>query len=141
MRILSAAAVTVVALAAVAPLELSAQATPTEQRCAPSDDAHARSLLAYLKHLANAPTAGTARASLGIPMIDSTEVVAVTDDAVCARAARAMGAAGRGGPGPVYLVRVGAVHWGEMSERRAGEYIVATVMDAGLAKVISRPGR
>lgn len=141
MRILMAAAVAVVAFAAVAPLELSAQATPTEQRCAPSDDVRARSLLAYLKHLASATTTESARASLGIPMIDSTEVVAVTDHAICARAARAMSAAGRGGPGPVYLVRVGAVYWGEMSERRAGEYIAATVMDAGLAKIISRPGR
>lgn len=114
--------------------------------CAPQNDIHWEDLLGYLKHGSTAPDSWAVRfrASIGLPKVDSSEVVPVMDEQRCEIAAATLTASVQQRPGTrrrMYLVRVGSVYWAEDRSEMAGEYIRALVLDRSLKTILGIPGR
>ncbi len=123
---------------------IGSTAAPIDPVCGPKDDAYAQEFMGYARNVTTKPRNAALRSALGLPTVDSGELVFVQVDSVCMRAAAAInrdrGSSGKG-PQRVYTLKVGNVYWVEDPTYKAGEYIAGLVVDSTFTKILGRPGR
>lgn len=113
-----------------------------EAECGDPESRHARGFIAYARSMLGMERSTPARERLGLPRLDASAVVLVTDSAICTKAAQAIVRTGGGVlPANVYIIQAGEVWWVEDPMRKVGEYINGMIFDSTFARVLSHVGR
>ena len=117
-------------------------ATSPGKLCVPSTDSYWPGLMGYLRNFVSNPKLAGMRTVVMLPAVDPSLIRAVQSDSLCSLAVIALND-GRPRPDsashPIYLVRVGEVYYAIDRKIRAGEYVMAAVLDSTLTKILSRP--
>jgi len=119
------------------------RSTPPEAlgvaECADSASSFACGFVAFVRQVVTNPEFAANRESLYLARVPASELVLVTDNALCVRIGKALErefkqpTAAR-----IFAVRVGAAIWAEDSTITAGEFGAGIVFDSALTKVLSR---